>query len=65
MRRGWEVIDMILNAVIAAANLVGTLAQNKRNERQAKLDQPIGSLLIERAKADMERRRELRRGKPE
>jgi len=54
------VIDKILEAVIAGANIVATLAQNKRNARQAKLDQPIGELLIERARADMERRRKER-----
>lgn len=53
-------IDKILEAVVVGANLVATLAQNKRNARQAKLDQPIGSLLIEQARADMERRRKER-----
>ena len=53
-------IDKILEAVIAGANIVATLAQNKRNARQAKLDQPIGELLIERARADMERSRKER-----
>jgi hypothetical protein len=56
------VIDKILEAVIAGANVVATLAQNKRNARQAKLDQPIGELLIEQARADMERKRRERSG---
>jgi hypothetical protein len=63
-------IDTLLKALILGAGAVAdgasaiaNIAQNKANERAKKLDAPIGTLLLERAKADMERRRKERRGK--